>query len=243
MTMLGPILPIQLLQQSKICPLSVFHIHCTCQASPTVTFMSLDRSKRQWEASLSGLTKRCNRRCMSGCALTQKNYFLEVSMHFQSAGMNTCMERNGDYIEKWSHCVPYVFIKLQDKKYLRFSFDSPSYIELCFLFFWIGCVFLLLKDFALNSSEHTIFPCTIFMPLGWGEVRYIKLFKPEEYKLLSIFPWISLWRSISGCVSGIFAPVSMVTFFASHYSVMQNTSWMGLIWTTISWLTAIRNFI
>jgi len=34
--------------------------------------------------------------------------------------------RSGDYIEKWSQCVPFVFNILQDKKYLRFSFDSPS---------------------------------------------------------------------------------------------------------------------
>jgi len=34
---------------------------------------------------------------------------------------------NGDYIEKWSHCVPFVSNKLRYKKYLRFSFDSPSY--------------------------------------------------------------------------------------------------------------------
>jgi len=40
---------------------------------------------------------------------------------------NTCTEHNGDYIEKWSHCIPFVFNKLRDKKYLRFSFDSPSY--------------------------------------------------------------------------------------------------------------------
>jgi len=52
MTMLGPILPVQLLQQSKICPSSVFHICHTHQTSPPVTFMSLDRSKRWWEASL-----------------------------------------------------------------------------------------------------------------------------------------------------------------------------------------------
>jgi hypothetical protein len=25
------------------------------------------------------------------------------------------MERNGDYTEKWSHCVPFVFNKLRDK--------------------------------------------------------------------------------------------------------------------------------
>jgi len=49
-------------------------------------FMSLDRSKRRWEAILSGPTKRCSRRCMSGCALSQKTFFLEVSMHFRSAG-------------------------------------------------------------------------------------------------------------------------------------------------------------
>jgi hypothetical protein len=31
------------------------------------------------------------------------------------------MERNGDYTEKWSHCVPFVFNKLRDKKYLVFK--------------------------------------------------------------------------------------------------------------------------
>ena len=29
------------------------------------------------------------------------------------------------YREKWSHYVPFVFNKLRDKIYLRFSFDSP----------------------------------------------------------------------------------------------------------------------
>ena len=58
--MLGPILPVQLLQQSKICPSSVLHIRRTRQTStptPTVTFMSLDRSKRRWEATLLGPTR------------------------------------------------------------------------------------------------------------------------------------------------------------------------------------------
>ena len=30
------------------------------------------------------------------------------------------------YIEKWSHCVPFVFNKLWDETYLRFSCDPPS---------------------------------------------------------------------------------------------------------------------
>ena len=86
MTMLGPILPVELLQQSKICPSSVFHIRRTHQTSSPVTFMSLDHLKRRWQASLSGQTKRCSRRCKSGCVLSQKNFFLEVSMHFRNAG-------------------------------------------------------------------------------------------------------------------------------------------------------------
>jgi hypothetical protein len=66
---------------------------------PLVTFMSLDRSKRRWEASLSGPTKRCSRQCMSGCALSQKTFFLEVSNALLKH-WNTCKVRNGDYIEK-----------------------------------------------------------------------------------------------------------------------------------------------
>jgi len=40
------------LQQSKICPSSVFHLRCTRQTSPQVIFTSLDHSKMRWEASL-----------------------------------------------------------------------------------------------------------------------------------------------------------------------------------------------
>ena len=58
------------------CPLSVCHIRRTHQTSLPVTFMFLDRAKRRWEASLSGSTKRCSRRCTSGCTLSQKKFFL-----------------------------------------------------------------------------------------------------------------------------------------------------------------------
>jgi len=67
------------------CPLNVFHIRCTRQTSTPVTFMSLDHSKRQWDASLSGSRKRCSRRCKSGCTLNQKIFFLQVCVHFRSA--------------------------------------------------------------------------------------------------------------------------------------------------------------
>jgi hypothetical protein len=38
-----------------------------------------------------------------------------------------CVERQGDYVEKWYTCVPLLFNKSHVRKYLRFSFDSLSY--------------------------------------------------------------------------------------------------------------------
>ena len=70
-----PQLPVQLLQQSKIYPSSVFHIRRTRQTSLQVIFTSLDHSKRRWEASLSGPTKRCSRRCTRAYTLSQNTFF------------------------------------------------------------------------------------------------------------------------------------------------------------------------
>jgi len=77
------------------CPLSVFHIRRTRQTSTPVTFMSLDHSKRRWNASLSCPTKRCSRRCKSGCTLNQKNFFSR-GMRALPKRCNTCMECSGD---------------------------------------------------------------------------------------------------------------------------------------------------
>jgi hypothetical protein len=52
-----------------------------------------------YEASLSGPMKRCSRRCMSGCALSQ-NTFFSRGIHALPKRWNTCMVRNGDYVEK-----------------------------------------------------------------------------------------------------------------------------------------------
>jgi len=57
-----------------------------------------------------------------------KEFFFSRGIHALPKRWNTCMECNGDYTEKLNHCVPFVFSKLRDKTYLRFSFDSPSYI-------------------------------------------------------------------------------------------------------------------
>jgi len=81
----------------QVCLLSVFHIRHTPQTSPSVTFMSLYRSKKRWDASLSGPKKRCGRRCTTGCTLRQKSFSRVVCA--LPKRWNTCMEHNGDYIE------------------------------------------------------------------------------------------------------------------------------------------------
>jgi hypothetical protein len=57
------------------CPLSVFHILRTRQTSTPVTFTSLDHSKRQWDTSLSGLTKRCTRGARAAALSTKRIFF------------------------------------------------------------------------------------------------------------------------------------------------------------------------
>jgi hypothetical protein len=39
------------------------------------------------------------------------------------------MVRNGEYVEKRSHCAHFVFYKLPDKKLLMLSLDSPTYVR------------------------------------------------------------------------------------------------------------------
>jgi len=46
---------------------------------------------------------------------SQPKDFFSRSIHALPKRWNTCMERNGDNIEKLSHCVPFVFKKLRDK--------------------------------------------------------------------------------------------------------------------------------
>ena len=81
-----PILPVQLLQQSKICSSSVFHIHCACQTSPEVIFTSLDHSKRGDGRQVFQVRRRGAAGGALVAALSTKILFLGVSVHFRSAG-------------------------------------------------------------------------------------------------------------------------------------------------------------
>jgi hypothetical protein len=108
------------------CPSSVFHIRRTRQTSPSVTCMSLDRSKRR-------VFQVRRKQVVHEWLCSQPKDFFSRGIHALLKHWNTCMVRNGDYIEKWSHCVPFVCNKLRDQKYLRFAFDSPTYMCNCCL--------------------------------------------------------------------------------------------------------------
>jgi hypothetical protein len=101
-----------------------------------VIFMWLGRWNRRWEASLSGPTKRSSRQCTSGCTLNQKNFFYR-GIHALPKRWNTCIARTEDYVEKWSHCVPFVFSKLWDKNKC-FHLNLP---RICFNDAWSNKVY------------------------------------------------------------------------------------------------------
>jgi len=58
--------------------------------------------------------KKCSRRWQSAYTLSQKIFF-STRIHAIPKRWNICMERNGDYVEKWCNCVPCVFNKSRDK--------------------------------------------------------------------------------------------------------------------------------
>jgi hypothetical protein len=102
-----PILPLQLLQQSKICPSSVFHI---CHTRPqwfSCVWTAQTGDGRQvfqvrWRGPAGGARV---------AALSAKQIFLYRGIHALLKHWNTCIACTGDYVEKWSHCVPFVFNK------------------------------------------------------------------------------------------------------------------------------------
>jgi hypothetical protein len=52
-------------------------------------------------------------------AVSAKILFFSRDIHALQKRSNTCMVRNGDYVEKWSNCVPYIFYKLREKKIFK----------------------------------------------------------------------------------------------------------------------------
>ena len=58
---------------------------------------------------------------------------LSVSFNSDTHGLKSGRQEAVRYYSvRWSHCIPFVFNELRDKTYLRFSFDSPSYLDVQF---------------------------------------------------------------------------------------------------------------
>lgn len=81
---------------------------------------------------LSSLMKRWSRQYTGGYIWHQKTFFTG-GIHALLKCWNTyIIVCHGDYIAKWCMSIPIIFNTLHDKKnkkYLRFSFDSPLCIE------------------------------------------------------------------------------------------------------------------
>ena len=88
--MLGLILPVHLLQQSKICPSSVFHTHRTRQTSPPPRpsdFNVFGPLKEAMGGKSFRLDEEVQQTVHEWLRSEPKDFFfLEVSMHFWGAG-------------------------------------------------------------------------------------------------------------------------------------------------------------
>jgi predicted amidophosphoribosyltransferase len=126
MTMLGPILPVQQLQQSKTC----LHFECLPHPpySPDLAPSDYHRFGPLKEA-MGGKKFRSDEEVQQAVhewLRRQAQEFFSRGIHALRKRWRACIERNGDYVEKLYSCVPLSFNKLNLKKILRFSFDSPS---------------------------------------------------------------------------------------------------------------------
>jgi hypothetical protein len=86
MTILGPILPFQPVQQSKICPWSVFHIRRTRQTSPPSDFHFFGPLKEVMGSKSLRSDEEVQQAEHEWLRAQPKDFFLEVSIHFRSTG-------------------------------------------------------------------------------------------------------------------------------------------------------------
>jgi hypothetical protein len=82
MTMLSPRLPVQLLQQSKICPSSVFHIHHTRQTLLPSAFHVFEPLKEAMGDKSFRSDKEVQQTMQERLHSQPKEFFLEVCKHF-----------------------------------------------------------------------------------------------------------------------------------------------------------------
>ena len=128
MTMLGPILPVQLMQHDNSRPRTA---RSTVAAIQDLSFECLPHPQYSpdfapgdfhvfgpLKGAMGGKSFRSDEEVQQEVhqwLRSQPKDFFSRGIHALPKRWNTCMERNGDYIEKLCHCVPFVFSKLRDK--------------------------------------------------------------------------------------------------------------------------------
>lgn len=97
-----------------------FRIRHICQTLLWMITTFLNHSKRWREKRFSSHMKRCNRPCMSGCALDQEIFiFIQESMHFVSTG-GLSSKIMGDYVDKWCSSTTYLLQYIMKQKFKVF---------------------------------------------------------------------------------------------------------------------------
>jgi hypothetical protein len=92
-------------------------------------------------------------------------------MHFLSAG-TLVLERNGDYTLKWSHCVPFVFNKLRDKKYL-----------ICKVFIWLTYVYIYIVYLLLTKLNTMPNHFKLLIPVTKYSSKFVMQFRYQSLRV------------------------------------------------------------
>jgi len=100
MKILGPILPVQVLQQSKICPSSVLHIRCTRQTSLLRDLKVFGPLKEAMGGKSFRSDEEVQQAVHEWLRSQPKDFFFSRAIHALPKRWNTCMVCNGDYVEK-----------------------------------------------------------------------------------------------------------------------------------------------
>ena len=63
-------------------------------------------------------------------AAQQKTFFFSEGIKKLVQRWKKCIEKQGDYVEKWCYCKFSVFIEIKSVSVVRIIIDSPTYIDI-----------------------------------------------------------------------------------------------------------------
>ena len=85
--------------------------------------LRMDRKIQKWSHKCYAWRKRC----MRGSLLSQKHFFFSEGIKKLVQRWKKCIEKQGDYVEKWCYYKFYIFIQIKFVSVVRIIIDSPTY--------------------------------------------------------------------------------------------------------------------